>query len=245
MRAVSWHPFLSVRFEDDAGAPVTGLSVAPLPGTDDRIARHGLTFRAWPDRMALYSRRYDGRPDPLKGPIARRTRFAFALDPRTADFGRLYGPDLAAATGPVIYLNNLTPAGAIRASGVKLHGGALSAEHAVALAGATASVTLDVSGGAPDAVEARSLPGDALIDRIEVPRVAGATTATVTLTLDTDAPHHRAVSDPAGAVDRGLYADPDSLARAPRGILELYWETRQDAVPSPDGVLYRVVFPRR
>ena len=245
--AVSWHPFLSVLFEDTTGAPVNGLQVAPLPGTRDRMARHALTFRAWPDRFALYSRRYDDRPDPLKGPIASRTRFAFAVDPVSADFQRIYQPDFDAATGPVLYLDNLTPAGAIRASGTQLQAGAsVAAIDAVTLAGQTATVSIDLSGGTPTAIEAQAVPDGAVIDRVDVAAVSGAPEAAVTLTLENAAaPHLRAVSDPAGTLDRGLYADTDTLARAPRGIVELFWETRQNSVPAPDGTVYRVVFDRR
>ncbi|PWR01048.1 hypothetical protein DKT77_19140 [Meridianimarinicoccus roseus] len=245
--SVSWHPFVTVCFEDAVGNLLTGLTASPLPGTRERLARHALTFRDWPDRFTLYSRRYDARPDPLKGPISVRTRFAFALNPVSAEFSRLFEPDFDAARGPVLYVSNLTSAGGIRASGTALQqGAAVTAGDAVTLAGQTATIGVDLGGGAPDAVEAQMVPGGAVIDRMDVAAEPGAAEATITLTLEHAAtPRLRAVSDPAGSLDRGIYADAEILARAPRGIVELFWETRQEAVPAPDGVVYRVVFDRR
>jgi hypothetical protein len=50
---------------------------------------------------------------------------------------------------------------------------------------------------------------------------------------------------PAGPLDRRAYADDAVAAAGAAGVIDLYWETAQSAVPAPAGVVYRAVFQRR
>ena len=246
-RVVAFRRFIELRFEDDAGAPVTAFETAPTPAARAAMARNLLIFRPRPSGFALFYRINLGAGPTLPGAIAARIRLSFTLRLRDPGFFDRHHPDLTEATGAGLHLDNLAPDGAILPDGAVLSATAtVGAADAAALAPLRAPVTLRLAGAPPTEVEARREVGGALAATAEIHAEPGAEAASAVLDLTAAGPGvYRLATVPPSALQRRLHVDDAALAGGGVGVVELRWETPQTAVPAPAGIVHRVVFARR
>lgn len=246
-RVAGWRRFIEVRLEDDGGNPVQAFDVRATAETRARLARHRALARPRRDGLALYYQVNPQSAPALLGPIAARQRFSFALRLREPDFFSRHLPDLTADSGAGLQLDNLDAAGAILPDGAPLSAGAqVAAADGVQIGRRLFSVDLDLTASTPTAVEARDPVSAAVVQSAPVLASPGASAASVALDLSAGAGVlFRIAEVPAGPLDRRGYADDAVAAAAAAGVIDLYWETAQDTVPAPAGVVYRAVFQRR
>jgi hypothetical protein len=199
------------------------------------------------DGVALYYRVNPESAPALLGPITARQRFSFTLHLREPDFFSRHFPDLTAAGGAGLQFDNLDAAGTILPHGALLSAGAqVAAADTVQIGRRLFAVDLDLTASAPTAVEARDPVSAAVVQSAPVVAPAGASAASVALDLSAIPDVlFRVAEVPPGPLDRRAYADDAVAAAAAAGVIDLYWETAQDAVPAPAGVVYRAVFQRR
>ena len=187
--------------------------------------------------------------DPLLGRISQRVRFSFCLFLSEPDIFQRYEPDLTSDTGPQLYLDNLTPAGAIQpASTQTLTGGAVAqAGDAMKVYPHIFSATADLSGGAPPTkftVRDKFNPATVVLE-VSINASAGVDQAVTKIdmsghpsgpyTLETDA---------AGSVPKTIYLDDELAGAQILGLLDIYWETAQDGAPA-GGVPYFIRLQKR
>lgn len=246
-RIVGWRRFIELRLEDGGGRPVTAFSLRATGETRARMAKHRLLARPRTDGLALYYQVNPAAVPPLLGPITARQRFSFALLLREPDFFRRHHPDFTDAGGAGLQLDNLDADGDILPDGAVLSAGTMvAAADAVAIGRRAFVVDLDLTASTPDAVEARDPVSDTVVASAEVVSPTGAAAASVVLDLTAgEGVLYRLAEVPAGPLDRRAYADDAIAAAGAAGVIDLYWETAQRAVPDPAGVVYRAVFQRR
>lgn len=242
---VSYHPFLALQVEDDGGTPITAFDFQPTPESKRRMQRNRILFRPRADGVQLYYRTTPESLPPLLGEITERVQYSFHLRLTEADFFVRHFPDFNTGDGAALHFDNLDGAGAIQATGVISQGATVDDTDAVTIGTMPFPARIDLTGGVPVDVEVRDpVSGGALVT---VPVTAPAGAAETTVLLDASGPGaglYRAVASIPAAFDRRIYTDAIA-EHAIRGALDLYWETAQDSVPSPHGVVYRVVFQRR
>lgn len=246
-RIVGWRRFIELRLEDDGGRPVAAFGLRPMAQTRARMAKHRLLARPRGDGLALYYQVNPAAVPPLLGAISARQRFSFALLLREPDFFRRHHPDFTAAGGAGLQLDNLDAAGAILPDGAVLSAGAtVAAAEAVAIGRRAYAIDLDLTASSPASVEARDPVSAAVVASADIVAPPGAAAASVVLDLAAgDDVLFRLAEVPAGPLDRRAYADDAVAAAGAAGVIDLYWETAQSAVPDPAGVVYRAVFQRR
>lgn len=235
--------------EESSGVLLTGFSFAPSEQSRRLLAKHQLLFRARPGGCEVYYRLNPRAADPLLGRISSRVRFTFCLEPGEPTFFARYEPDLDAETGPQLYLDNLTAAGAIqppteqslsagtvvqRADAVKVVPQLFFAPAPVGGAGApTRFIVRDKFNPATVVLEAPISAGPGVTQTLTPIDLSGHPPGPYT--LETDA---------AGAAARTIYADDTLAGVKTLGLMDLYWETAQDSVP-PAGIAYLIRFRQR
>lgn len=246
-RVIAFRRFIELRFEDDAGAPVTAFEAAPTPAARAAMARNLLIFRPRPSGFALFYRTNLGAGPTLPGAITSRMRLPFTLRLRDPGFFDRHHPALTEATGAGLHLDNLGPGGAILPDRAVLSAAAtVGTADAAALAPLRAPVTLRLAGAAPTEIEARREIGGTVAASAEIHAEPGAeaTSAVLDLTV-AGAGVYRLGTVPPSALQRRLYADDAASAAGAAGAVELWWETPQTTAPAPAGIVHRAVFARR
>ena len=246
-RVIAWRRFIEVRFEDDSGAPVEAFATRLTADTRRRLSSHRLMAKPRRDGVALFYRINPEASPALLGEITSRLRLSFTQHLREPDFFARHRPDLTAQTGSGFGLDNLDAAGAVLPDGALLSAGAtVAAADAAEIARRALPLRLDLAASSPTAVEARDPVSAAVVASAPVIAPVGAAAATVELDLTgTDGVLFRVAEVPPGPLDRRVYADDAVAAAGAAGVLDLYWDTAQTAVPDPGGVVYRAVFERR
>lgn len=246
-RVTGWRRFIEVRLEDDGGHPVQAFDLRATAETRARLGRHRVLARPRRDGVALYYQVNPQSVPALLGPITARQRFSFTLRLREPDFFSDHFPDLTAASGAGLQLDNLDAAGAILPDGAPLSAGAqVAAADGVQIGRRLFAVDLDLTASTPTAVEARDIASAAVVQSAPVIAPSGASAASIALDLSASPDVlFRIAEVPPGPLDRRGYADDAVATVAAAGVIDLYWETAQDAVPAPAGVVYRAVFQRR
>lgn len=246
-RVIAYRRFIEVRLEDDAGAPVAAFDIRPTAETRQRLSLHRLLARPQRDGLALYYQTNPQSVPPLLGEITARRRFSFTLHQREPDFFTRYHPDLTEATGAGLQLDNLDTTGAVLPDGAALSAGAtVAAADAVDIGRRNFALLVDLSTSSPTVVEARDPVSDTLVKSAAVHAPAGAAAASVALDLSLSSDVlFRVAEVPPGPLDRRAYADDGVASAGAAGVIDLYWETAQSAVPDPAGVVYHAVFQRR
>lgn len=246
-RVIAYRRFIEVRLEDDAGQPVSAFDIRPTAETRRRLSQHRLLARPQRDGLALYYQANPQSVPPLLGAITARRRFTFTLHLQEPDFFTWHHPDLSAATGAGLQLDNLDGSGAVLPDGAPLSAGAaVAVADAVDIGRRNFAVLVDLTASSPAAVEARDAVSNALVKSAAIAAPTGAAAASVALDLSASADVlFRVAEVPPGPLDRRAYADDGVASAGAAGVIDLYWETAQDAVPDPAGVVYRAVFQRR
>lgn len=242
---IAYHPFLALQLEDDGGEPVTAFDIRPTPLALQAMGMNQILWRPRPNGLQLFYRTTPESTPPLLGEITSRVRYSFHMRLTDGGFFTQHFPDFA-GDGAALQFDNLDGAGAIQAAGAIISQGAtVSDADTVAMGTVPFPARVDLTGGVPTDVELQNpVSGNALATTL-VTAAAGATETTVL--LDASGPGdglYRAVASIPAALDQRIYADAATDGTA-RGAVDLYWETAQDSVASPDGAIYRVVFQRR
>lgn len=245
---------MSVAFRDDAGDVVTDFAIQPTSRTQALMADYGILFREITGGMALYYTTNPYATPPLTAAIADQVRFSFAMRPAGSDpalrYDGLSGPD-----GTHVLLDNLDGAGATLSGGSISAAGEVGAGDHVFAGPRVYPVEIDLSGGAPNAVEAVDRFDNSVAARTVVndatasPPVApppGATAIVATL----DVPKQsvgalRLVTPAPGTLNHLIYADDDVVATRAIGIIDLYWTGPQSTAPANTGIEYTAAFRRR
>ena len=255
-RVIAWRRFIRVLIEDDANRPLDAFAFLPSPETADAMQRYRLMARAEGTSLSLYYRVFPQLAPPLRSAITNRVRLSFAMTLREQDFFQRHHPDLNAAAGASLHLDNLDGAGAILADGASLSAGAVVG---VADAVQVARRRVPVSVGlAPPPTHVRAVnvqTGLPIIDtrpnppvpvQVAVQPAPGASQFAAILDIPPSAgPLVRVRQAPAGALNRRAYADDWTSETGAAGVLDLFWENAQDTVPAGPGQVYRIVFARR
>jgi hypothetical protein len=246
-RVIAYRRFIAVRLENDGGQPTAAFDIQPTAATRQRLSLHRLLARPQRDGLALYYQTNPQSVPPLLGEITARRRFSFTLHLREPDFFKRHHPDLTEATGAGLQLDNLDGAGAVLSDGARLSAGAtVAAADAVDIGRRNFALLVDLTASAPTAVEAREAVSAALVQSAAITAPAGAAAASVALDLSLSSDVlFRVAEVPPGPLDRRAYADDGVASAGAAGVIDLYWETAQSAVPDPAGVVYRAVFQRR
>jgi hypothetical protein len=237
--------FLRVDLDDDQGQPVTAFDIRTTARTRRIMEDHALVFQSEPAGFTLFSRHDPEATDTLIGPITDRIRLSFALVLRERGFFERYHPDHTGVSRQIL-LQNLDASGAIRTAGTLSLAGTVEQDELVQAGPASSfPVTIDLSGGTPERLHARDRfdnsqlmehtftapPGPALrmsVDLVTLPHPA--------VRMDTPV---------AGALDQIVYADDEIAASGASAILDLWWESRQDIVPQPNGAAFTATFRNR
>ncbi|WP_299484194.1 hypothetical protein [uncultured Roseibium sp.] len=237
--------FLRVRFEDDGGDAVDAFDVRPTTHTRRVMADHSLAFRPGTAGFSIYSRNNPDAADPLIGPISDRTRLSFGLRITDPQFYDRYHPDLTPARRQIL-LENLGSTGAIQASGA-LSAIATVGQSELVQSGPASDfpVAIDLTAGSPDRLHVRDRFDNTLLAEQRFTAPPG---TVFRLGADLSSLQHPAVrltTPVAGALDQIVYADDEISSSGAGMILDLWWEQRQDAVPSPNGALFTASFRAR
>ena len=246
-RIIAYWRFMAVFFEDDAGSPVDALVTRATTATVEAFARHRLLARAQADGIALYYRTNPDAVPALLGPIDARVRLSFSLHLTQPDFFDRHLPTFSSGSGTGFHLDNLDPAGAILADGAVLsQGAAVDVVDGAQIGPRRLPVRLDLTASSPTSVEAREDISGALAATANVVAPAGASSAQVQLDLGgANGVAFRVAEVPPGPVSRRAYSDDAVSDSGAAGVMDLFWETAQDTVPDPGGVVYRAIFTRR
>jgi hypothetical protein len=234
---LQYRRLFTVSVQDEAGAAIPGFAFVPASRTLALLANHQLTFRSRAAGFEVFYRVNPLAADPLVGRIGHRIRLTFPFALTEPGFFERYEPDLTPASGPQLYLDNLTPAGAIQppATTTLTTGPVAQVADAMKVYPRRFLATADLGGGgAPTkfTVRGKFAPGDVILEA-PVVAAAGAGQAAVRIDLSGHpAGPYTLGTDAAGATPRTIYVD-DDLAGAPLlGLVDVHWETAQDSAPA-------------
>jgi hypothetical protein len=235
---------------EGAGGPgLAGFTLAPTPRCRVLLDNHQLVFRGREAGGEVYYRLNPLAADPLLGRISTRVRFTFCLLQTDAAFFARYKPDLTKSTGPQLYLDNLTATGGIQPADRETlaRGEVVQSVDAVKLYPAVFVATADLSGGEPPTlfrVLNKFNPDDVVL---EAPIISGGNNGRGFAKIDLSgkpAGPYTLTTDAAEATPRTIYLDQE-LAGAPLlGLVDIYWETPQNAVAA-GGQAFRIGFAKR
>jgi hypothetical protein len=241
----AYRRFLRFDLDDDRGQPVTAFEIRATARTRRVMADHALVFQSEPAGFTLYSRYDPEAVDTLIGPITDRIRLSFALVLRERGFFDRYHPDLAGA-GRQILLQNLDAGGSIRTAGTLSLAATVEQDELVQAGPASGfPVTIDLSSGAPDRLRARDRFDNSQLLEHEFTAPPG---PALRLSVDlATLPHPaaRLTTPVASALDQIVYADNEIAASGASAILDLWWDSRQDTVPQPNGAAFTATFRNR
>jgi hypothetical protein len=242
---IAFAPFLRVEIDDDAGAPVAAFTFAPTARTRKAMADHAILFRTEASGFTLYYKTNPTAVPPLLAPIAARTRFSFAMTLTEPGFFDRYHPASGGANSQIL-LDNLDAAGAIATAGTLSEGATVEAADLIAAGPTRYPLRLDVSGGAPTVVEAQDRFTNAVVGSTDI--VVEPTVAEIFTSVDTTGATDaalRLVAPAPSTLDRLIYADDAIADGGAIGVIDLYWNQPQDAVPAGTGAVFTATFRRR
>ncbi|RIK37054.1 MAG: hypothetical protein DCC55_25420 [Chloroflexi bacterium] len=235
--------------EESGSAILPGFSFAPSEQSRRLMTRHQLLFRARPGGCEVYYRLNPLAADPLLGRISNRVRFTLCMALGEHAFFARYEPDLDAETGPQLYLDNLTAAGAIQ----PLTEQSLSAGTVVQRADAVkvvpqlffAPAESGSAGGATRFIVRDKFDPATVVLEAPIDAGPGVTQTLTRIDLSGHSPGpYTLETDATGATVRAIYADNALAGAKILGLVDIYWETPQDTT-APGGVAYLIRFRRR
>lgn len=242
-----FHPFLGVRVEEDPSAQIlSGFRLVPTEDCRKVLNNRAIVFRPRESGFQLF---YETNPlaaDPLLGPITSREQFSFALTSDRADLFELYEPDLTAATGPQLYLDNLTPSGNIQTKTTLTVSTVVATGDAVRIAPPVFESTVDVSGGSPPTqlTVKEKFPPNSVVLQAAIPPSAGGRSA-VKVDLSDESPGLFTLeTNAAGSPVTTVYVADELAGTGVLGVVDLFWESRQDTVAA-GGIAYSIRLRKR
>ena len=241
---IAFTPFVRIDLSTDDGGDVPFMLV-PTTRTEAVMKNHEIVSRRSANSLSLYAKSNPAVAPALLAPIAARTRFSFAMILTDATFFGRYLPDMPSGTVQIL-LDNLDGAGAIQTSGALTTGAAVDVADLVAAGPQTYPVRLDVSGGAPAVIEAQNRFTAAVVGFTEITADPGQLEVEIVLDLSAapDAAVRLVAPAPAN-LNRLIYADDDVSDTGAAGVIDLYWDQPQSAVPAGTGAVFTAEFQRR
>jgi hypothetical protein len=244
---LDYQPFfkLVVRAEG-SNNPLSGLTFAPTSHCARRLRDHQMVFRARETGFAVYFAANPQARDPLLGAITDRSRFSFTLHLKDSTFFTRHAPNPATMPAPHMYFDNLEASGAIQTAGQHAlsEGAFVDLNDTAHLHPHVFTVQSDLSEGSPPTryiIQDRFAPAGTVKEVAIGTGGGGALVATrIDLTALASGPY-LIESDAAGATPQTIYIDDDLAAQGALGIVDIYWETRQDTVPA-GGLDYTLIF---
>ena len=241
---IAFAPFVRIDLvtSDGADAP---FDLTPTVRTVDLMRNHEIIFRPDSRGLTLYAKSNPSVLPALVAPIAERVRFSFAMTLTDATFFRRYLPDFANGAAQIL-LDNLDAAGAIQTAGALTAGASVDVADLVVGGPADFPVRLDVSGGAPAIVEARDRFSANVVASTGIVADPGQSEVLTSLDLSA-APGSawRMVAPAPANLDRLIYADDEVSDRGAAGVIDIYWQQAQDAVPAGTGAQFTAAFQTR
>ena len=239
----------TVAMQDADGEALPGFAFTPTSRTRRRLADHQLVFRSREAGFEVYYRLNPQAGDPLLGRITQRVRFTFLFTQRDAGFFTRYEPMLTPATGPQLYLDNLTASGTIQpAATVTLTADAVvQPADAVKIHPRKFLAATDIAGPPPPTrftVRDKFAP-DTVVLQAPIAVTPGARRAATTIDLSARPPGvYTLETDAPGAAPRTIYADDDVAGTPALGVVDVHWQTPQDTAPA-GGAAYVIRFRER
>ncbi len=248
---LEFHRFFKVSVrENGAGPLLPGFSFEPTPETRGRLAEHQLVFRAREAGFEVFYRANPLNAPALLGRIAGPVRFAFAMRQSDLHFLERYEPDLTPATGPQLYLDNLTTAGAIQPNTTDTLsvGAVVQPADAVRIYAPVFQVAADTSG--PQAptkfiVRKKFNPGLTPVAEVPIDTAGGAVRSFAKIDLSRQLPGpYTLETNAAGATAATIYVDAELAGSSALGLVDIHWQSAQDTAPA-GGVSYVIRFRKR
>lgn len=242
---IAFNRFLQVTLEDADGEPVNAFEIRPTARTRRLLADHRIVFKPGVSGLTLYAISNPAASPAVIAPISARTRFSFTMRLIEAGFFERFHPDFGSGGGQIL-LDNLDAAGAIQTGGLLTNGATVEAVDTVAVGPNPFPLRLDVSGGAPAAVELQDRFSAAVVGTaaIDVDPGAVETIALIGAPDGTDAAL-RAVSPAPAPLNRLVYVDEAIAQSNVVGVIDLYWDQSQSNVPADTGAIFSAVFRPR
>ena len=245
---VEYRPFVNVTVEEDGpNVPLPVLRFTPTQACIRILADRHLAFRR---RDAGFQIFYQSNPmaaDPLLGAITSRIRLTFSATLIQPDLLETFEPDLTSETGSQLHFDNLTPSGNIQAKSTLTAGTIVQAADASRVYPLVFEATADLSVASPP-TQWRVL--DRFDSSVVVHTEPMSSTATGVTRTKIDLARKKAsgpytlATDEATPPPRSIYVDEELAQLSVVGVLDLYWQTRQDTVPA-GGLDYFIRFRRR
>jgi hypothetical protein len=236
--------------EEGSNRTLPGFVATPSAATKTRLADHALIFRAWENGFGVYYQTNPLAKEPLLGGIRARERFSFCLYQSDMSFFERYEPDLTPAGGPQIYLDNVTPTGAIQPAAKETLSVAdvVLSSDAIKVYPGSFVVATDLSGAGPHPtkyVVGDKFAASNVVLEVPITATAGAELANTRIDMSGRAGGpYTLKTDLAGAVAQTIYIDDQLTGDRLLGIIDIYWETAQDTAPA-GGQVYRIQFRKR
>lgn len=242
---ISATPFMQVDLTEQGGAAVEAFHILPTARTRSVMQDHSIIFRGHSSGFTLYYLANPNAPPPLVSQITTRTRFSFAMRLLESDFFERFHP-IFAGGAPQLLLDNLDATGAILPAGPLSAGATVEAVDTLPLGPNPYPAVVDVSGGAPLQVDALERFAATLVGSSEIQPEPTDTSISVPVAI-------AAIADPAvrlnaaapSTLDQIVYADTELSDAGAAGVIDLFWDQAQTAVPPNTGALFEVVFRPR
>lgn len=244
---IEYRPFINVTVEEDGpNTPLPVLSFAPTLTCRRTLADRHVVFRRREAGFQLFYQRNPMAADPLLGAITTRIRLTFSATLVQTDLLEMFEPDLTSETGPQLYFDNLTPGGNIQTKNTLTTSTIVQSNDASRVYPPVFEATADTSVALPP-TEWHVLDmfdsSDVITPEPIVSSTAGLTRTKIDLTKKVGGPYTLA-TDVATPPPRTIYVDEALAYLGAAGVVDLYWEARQDTVPA-GGVDYFIRFRRR
>lgn len=225
---------------------LTGITLQPASVTRKLFEDHHLIFRPQEGGFAVYFSSNPQSPQPLLGQISDRIRLSFFILLKQANFFNLYVPELTSESGPQLYFDNLTATGNLQVKESLTSSTFVKVEDAVKIFPHIFYIAVQKGAGDGSNVLVRDKFNPANIQlTIPIPNPAVGVLTFIKIDMaDFPSGPYTVKTDAAGAVPRNIYIDNDAAKVQPLGILDIYWETAQDLVPSK-GVSYAIRFKKK
>ena len=143
-------------------------------------------------------------------------------------------------------LDNLDAGGAILTSGPLSSGATVEDVDSLPVGGNPYPARVDLTGGSPQRVDAKDRFSGATVGFTEFESENAATEAIVPVKVAGFAdPAVRLVAAAPSTLDEVVYADDAAADAGAAGVIDLYWDQHQTAVPAMTGAVFDVVFRPR
>ena len=243
---VAYRPLFNISvLEAASGVAITAIRFAPTNRTERVLNDHQLVFRTREAGLTVYYRSNPSAADTLLGRITRRVQLSFLMRLARKDLLAAYEPDLTAESGPQLYLDNLTPSGNIQAASVETltTGNSVQAVDAMKSVPPVFDARADGAGGPTQFDLAWKFDASTTVASFPAHGGVNQVSAKIDLSALPRGPY-LLKTNAASATPRTVYVDEDVAGEPVLGIVDVHWETPQDAVAA-DGQDFVIRFKKR